>query len=88
MDIVDCLNRQTEVWDKRLNAAYRATMSMAEPSAATALRAAERGWLEYRKQRCAYLSSGNGSISRVNWASCMFEMTRARTNELLQDVKG
>ena len=88
VDIEDCLGKLTAQWDKQLNAAYQAAMKGADPSATTPLRAAERAWLEYRKQRCYYLGAGPGTIGRVVAADCFYEMTRARAEELMNDAKG
>lgn len=87
VDMVECANKETAQWDKRLNTAYQAAMKAAGGGAAGPLRAAERAWIEYRKQRCTYLSATPGTISRVIAAGCMTEMTRARAMELETDAK-
>ena len=88
VDIEDCLATLTAQWDRKLNAAYQAAMKGADPSATTPLRAAERAWLEYRKQRCYYLGAGPGTIGRVVAADCFYEMTRSRAKELATDAQG
>jgi uncharacterized protein YecT (DUF1311 family) len=88
MDIVGCLDRLTAQWDKRLNAAYQTALKSVDPAGVPALRAAERAWLEYRKQRCSYLSAGPGTIGQVVGSDCFLRMTRARAEELAQDSKG
>jgi uncharacterized protein YecT (DUF1311 family) len=86
--IVDCLDKLTAQWDKRLNAVYQKALKSVDPSGVPALRAAERAWLEYRKQRCSYLSAGPGTIGQVVGSDCFLRMTRARADELEQDSKG
>jgi uncharacterized protein YecT (DUF1311 family) len=87
-DIVDCLDKVNAQWDKRLNTAYQKALKSVDPAGVPALRAAERAWLEYRKQRCSYLSAGPGTIGRVIGADCFVMMTKARAMELEEDGKG
>lgn len=87
-DIVGCLEKLTAQWDKRLNAAYQKALKSVDPSGIPALRGAERAWLEYRKQRCSYLSAGPGTIGQVLGSDCFLRMTKARAEELEQDSKG
>ncbi len=87
-DIVDCLDRLTMTWDKRLNAAYQVAIKRADPEALVPLRASERAWLEYRKQRCYYVGAVQGTIARILGADCFMRMTKARAEELAADAKG
>lgn len=87
-DIVGCLDQLTAQWDKRLNGAYQAAIRKADPAAVAPLRAAERAWLDYRKQRCAYLSTGEGTIMQILGADCILRMTKARAEELTGDAMG
>lgn len=88
VEIVGCLDGLTVQWDKRLNVAYQAAIKGADPDAVGPLRAAERAWLEYRKQRCYYLGAGPGTIGRVVASDCFLRMTKARAEELVEDAKG
>ena len=88
VDIVDCLSKVNTQWDKRLNAAYQKALKSVDAAGIPALRAAERAWLEYRKQRCTYLSEVPGTIGRVIGADCLVRMTRTRALELEEDAKG
>ncbi len=88
LDIVDCLGRLTARWDTRLNAAYQAAVRAAGGGTEPPLRAAERAWLEYRRQRCAYVSAVPGTIAQVIAADCMLQMTKARAEELAADLRG
>jgi uncharacterized protein YecT (DUF1311 family) len=87
-DMSDCFDKLIKEWDRRLNVAYQKTLKTVDPSGVPALRAAERAWLEYRKERCTYLSAGPGTIGRVIGGDCMVRMLKARTLELEEDSKG
>ncbi len=87
-EIVGCLDALTATWDKQLNAAYQAALKKADPDATTPLRASERAWLEFRKQRCYYLGAGPGTIGRVVASDCFMRMTKARAEELKNDARG
>ena len=87
-DIVDCLDSLTAQWDKRLNAAYQVALKHADPDGIAPLRAAERAWLEFRKQRCYYLGAGPGTIGRVVASDCFLRMTKDRAEQLAEDAKG
>ena len=82
--MVDCLAAATAKWDKRLNAAYREALADKETPAAQReqLRKAQRLWLQYRDANCDYYAKGEGSISRLNAGSCLFDMTKSRAKEL------
>ena len=86
-EIVGCLDGVTREADRRLNAAYQKALKSIDPSGVPALRAAERAWLEFRKQRCYYLSAGPGTIGQVVGADCVATMTKARADELEGDSK-
>lgn len=88
--------------DARLNAQYRATMAemrrrdasaergLPGPSYAQALLDAQRKWIAFRDANC--LSVGyeyrGGSAERLSRATCLAEMTDARTRELRQIQRG
>jgi len=38
--------------------------------------------VQYRDANCPYYALGEGTIARVDSASCTYEMTRNRTEEL------
>lgn len=85
-DMVKCLAEATAKWDRRLNEAYREALQDKETPAAqrAQLRKAQRLWLQYRDANCDYYALGDGSISRLNAGSCLFDMTKARAKELEQ----
>src|SRR5689334_18912505 len=83
-DLVKCLSDTTAKWDKRLNEAYREAVNDKEAPAGqrAQLRKAQRLWVQFRDANCEYYALGDGSISRVNAASCLLDMTKARAKEL------
>jgi len=81
-EMVDCLMAQHAHWDKQLTIAYQQAMKDANPAEKDKLREAERAWIKYRDANCAYYAAGEGSIARINAASCMRDMTKARAEEL------
>ncbi len=89
MEIVDCLEGFTKQWDGKLNAAYRQALAQADADAGQGpqLRAAERAWLQFRQQNCAYYASVSGTIRQVLGADCMARMTRDRALELQDAIR-
>jgi uncharacterized protein YecT (DUF1311 family) len=83
-EMVECLSRQTKVWDGRLNQAYQKLMQSVQGGQREKLRAAQRLWVQYRDANCAYYAAGDGTVSRVEAAECMRSMTESRSQELEQ----
>ena len=81
-DIVACLAKATEPWDKRLNKAYQEALKDAQPEQREHLRKAQRLWVQYRDANCHYYALGEGSIARIDAADCEYRMTRSRAEEL------
>jgi uncharacterized protein YecT (DUF1311 family) len=82
-EMVDCLGKQRDYWDKQMTAAYRELMKSSEGKQKEQLRAAQRLWIQYRDANCLYYAVGEGSIARVEAAECMRSMTQARAKELI-----
>ena len=83
--IVDCLDGLAAQSDKRPNAAYQAALKASEsPARKDALIRAERAWLAYRQANCGWYGAQEGTISEVEGADCMLDMTGARALELGQ----
>jgi uncharacterized protein YecT (DUF1311 family) len=81
-EMVECLKAKTAFWDKRMTAAYQATMKDAAPKQRDQLRAAQRLWIQYRDANCLYYGMGEGTIARIEAGECMRSMTEARAREL------
>lgn len=83
-EMVACLGAQTAQWDKKMNAAYQELMKTTDDKKQRdQLRAAQRLWIQYRDANCLYYAVGEGTIARVEAASCMRDMTKARARELI-----
>ncbi len=81
-EMVECIKAKTTFWDKRMTAAYQATMKDAAPKQREQLRAAQRLWIQYRDANCLYYWLGEGAIARVEAADCTYRMTKSRAEEL------
>lgn len=80
--MVECMAAATEKWDRRLNEAYRDALKDGPKRQRDQLRKAQRLWVQFRDANCLFYAMGEGTISRLNSASCLFDMTKARTKEL------
>lgn len=92
-----CLSGETQVWDKYLNAEYKATrasMKAADADEAEyfpefarrveTLLAAQRAWIAFRDAECdlAYAEWGAGSMRNIAYGDCRMQMTAKRTIRL------
>jgi uncharacterized protein YecT (DUF1311 family) len=76
-----CIYSQSQEWDRRLNAEYRAAMNRVDVDKAK-LRASQRIWLQYRDANCDVYAAVKGSDGKLLANACWRDMTRARTLEL------
>jgi len=81
-EMVDCLNAKAAQWDKRMGIAYQRSLKAGGDKQRNQLRAAQRLWIQYRDANCLYYALGEGTISRVEAADCLFRMTKSRAEEL------
>jgi uncharacterized protein YecT (DUF1311 family) len=84
IELNQCANREYESWDAKLNALYGARLKDAGAKEQMLLRAAERSWISYRDNECAYETSDSegGSIQPMEYSNCLTAKTRARIEEL------
>ncbi|MGI4745594.1 MAG: lysozyme inhibitor LprI family protein [Janthinobacterium lividum] len=87
IDITSCINARTEIWDQRLNQAYKALTAMLaeEPSTknrVAPLQSAQRAWVKYRDANRAYYNAQEGTIRSVDVSQSMQRMTQDRAIEL------
>lgn len=86
--MMECERREHDLWDQRLNAAYRDMRTqMAERGQETrrdALQAAQRLWIEYRQAECEQrgLAYEGGTLAGVVHNSCFNHFTARRALEL------
>ena len=81
-EIVDCVKASAKTWDRRMNGAYKALMSRSDPAQKQPLKAAQRGWVEYRDANCGFYAAGGSSLAPVAAAECLRAMTQERACEL------
>ena len=81
-DMVDCIAKLRDRWDGRLNAAYKSVMATLEGERKDAFRDTQRKWIAYRDANCLFYANGEGSISRIEAATCQLVLTRDRAQEL------
>ena len=82
IEIVQCLQKRTIAWDRRLNAAYQKRLGSLAGRQRELLQAAQRLWVHYRDANCSFYAAGEGTISRVEAADCLRTMTETRAREL------
>ena len=82
--MLDCIGKETQLQDRRLNAAYVKAMKDLTPEQRARLRTAQRAWLSFREADCAAVVDPDhwGSLSRINGATCELNRTIERTIEL------
>ena len=70
--------------DKALNAVYARLMAKISPPGQSALREAQRLWVNFRDRECEFetLGSAGGSVHPMVVAACLTRVTQARTVEL------
>ncbi|MDQ0139239.1 lysozyme inhibitor LprI family protein [Cupriavidus necator] len=82
-DMLNCAAVESRLQEAALNSAYQALLRQLEAPRTGQLRVAQRVWLEYRQANCAYIANpAGGSAARMAGATCVLEMTAARTREL------
>jgi uncharacterized protein YecT (DUF1311 family) len=77
----DCIDREYEFQDKRLNKAYQARMATLGKDGKTALRLVQRKWIADRDRQCA-ADEAPGQGQRLETNDCSLEMTAKRAAEL------
>jgi uncharacterized protein YecT (DUF1311 family) len=72
----DCYDREEEVWDKRLNAAYRAALRHMEKGGRDNLRKTERAWIAWRDASCNQAwATFQGTMAAPIQAYCRMDRT-------------
>jgi uncharacterized protein YecT (DUF1311 family) len=83
MEMVDCIDAETKLQDKALNATYQKIMADLNDRQKTNLKAAQRAWIAYRDAWCAAQQDSDwGSISTIVANNCVLDETIRRTIEL------
>ncbi|HLL27045.1 MAG TPA: lysozyme inhibitor LprI family protein [Xanthobacteraceae bacterium] len=82
-DIVMCVGKLYEGWQKRVEAAYQKLLGMEkEADRLKFLKLSQEAWLKYRDVNCDWYEAGEGTIHRIWGSECMRSMTACRALEL------
>lgn len=78
-DVIDCLDRERQQWDRLLNAAYKALMQGLEPPQQVKLREMQRAWIDSRDRACGFFYDFfEGTMANPMIASCLNRETARR----------
>lgn len=83
LGMIECINKEFEVQDAALNAAYKALIADMTPAQTAGLKKAQRAWIAFRNADCkARYSPDWGTFSSLTSNMCMVQRTVERTLEL------
>lgn len=83
LDIIDCVGRENERWDGRLNRVYQSRLTSFTDRQRGALKRAQKAWALFREADCAaYEDDDWGTISRIDASQCLLRRTVERALEL------
>lgn len=79
-----CANQELQKADAALNAAYKQLLAKTSPEGQASLRKAEKSWIAYRDNQCAFetLGTADGSIHPMMVSECETELTQAQAKRL------
>ncbi|WP_249265859.1 lysozyme inhibitor LprI family protein [Serratia proteamaculans] len=81
-----CIETEFNLWDARLNKAYKQSLKLTAPEP-KAWRQAQRDWLKFKDSQCnALVAAPHGSGDMLDSASCQLNMTIERTLQLESDT--
>lgn len=81
VNILDCISRETEYQDARLNNAYRNVMKSLSPTEKQALRGKQRAWIKARDNKVRAVIGG-GQQYLIESQNVFLEETMKRAEEL------
>lgn len=85
-EILKCISKAEQDWDKELNRVYRELRALSSDSEKNTLRTAQLKWIEYRDNEFEFILElyGNmqGTMFQIFHASRKMEIVKARTIEL------
>ena len=85
-----CADWEYRATDAELNQVYGQLRARLDPKRQQALTGAQRAWIRYRDAHCSYEASANegGSLEPFTRSTCLARVTRGRTAELRQALRG
>lgn len=76
VQFAECRDRETSVWDRRLNEAYRRVQSKMDKEALDNLRKVQRAWIAFRDASCHQSSvTFQGTMAGPMEAYCLMNLT-------------
>jgi uncharacterized protein YecT (DUF1311 family) len=87
-DMDSCAEQDFENADTALNLTYQALQERLDDHGRAALRSAELAWIRWRDAECGSrtLHSEGGTIRPVELAECRADLTKARTDQLHNEL--
>lgn len=84
MELNQCSYHQFQTADAALNVSYQKLMAKLSPEQQASLRKAERSWVSYRDNECAFETIGSlgGSINALMVNQCEMNLTVAQMKRL------
>lgn len=69
---VGCQERETRIWDERLNAAFKDARAHVDAATGEALKVAQRAWIQFRDAKCAVSEKEyeGGTMATIMVADC------------------
>lgn len=82
---VACQERETRIWDEKLNAAFKDARAHVDAATGGALKDAQRAWIAFRDAKCLVSEKeyGEGTMATVMVADCKRTETGRRALEML-----
>ena len=82
--MVDCIYRETKVWDDLLNAEYKRLLAVLGDKAQASVRTSERAWIAARDADCSvpYDIYEGGTMAQPIAANCVLSQTAMRALQL------
>lgn len=77
--MMNCGGAELELWDRRLNSAYRSAMERLPARRRLALRNEQRRWIMSRDRACDAASQTGGSIDALVNLDCLIDRTVLRS---------
>ena len=81
---VACQERETRIWDEKLNAAFKDARAHLDAATGEALKEAQRAWIAFRDAKCAVSEKeyGDGTMATIMVADCKRTETGRRALEM------
>ena len=81
---VACQERETRIWDERLNASFKDARAHVDAATGEALKAAQRAWIAFRDAKCAVSEKEyeGGTMATIMVADCKRTETGRRALEM------